>query len=173
MAIRCGFCREIQNQVYKVALIALSERALCGYSRRKFPLSRDAWLQAGRFAGKDRVRILDSSEIRTYLPQALDQAIAFVQKHLGREAVIAEAHRVDRWTVYSGRDHRASSHRTVCSESVQLTGRDGVNATTDVWGRCGQGGSVDTSLLGAPGSCECKIALWTQLPDFLSCCKVA
>jgi predicted HTH transcriptional regulator len=56
-------------------------------------------LQAGRFAGKDRVRILDSSEIRSYLPQAADQAIAFVQKHLGREAIIKGAHRVDRWTV--------------------------------------------------------------------------
>ena len=52
-----------------------------------------------RFAGKERVRILDSIEIRTYLPPAADQAIAFVQKHLGREAVIAGMHRVARWTV--------------------------------------------------------------------------
>ena len=45
------------------------------------------------------MRIMDSSEIRTYLPQVPDQALGFVQKHLGREAVIAGAHRADRWTV--------------------------------------------------------------------------
>ena len=69
------------------------------FARNRFDRFPDAWLQAGRFAGRDRVRILDTSEIRTYLPQVSDQAIAFVQKHLGREAVIAGAHRVDRWTV--------------------------------------------------------------------------
>ncbi len=69
------------------------------FARNRFDRFPDAWLQAGRFAGKDRVRILDSSEIRSYLPQAADQAIAFVQKHLGREAIITGAHRVDRWTV--------------------------------------------------------------------------
>ncbi len=61
------------------------------FARNRFDRFPDAWLQAGRFVGKDRVRILDSSEIRTYLPQAADQAIAFVQKHLGREAVITAA----------------------------------------------------------------------------------
>jgi hypothetical protein len=58
------------------------------FARNRFDRFPDAWLQAGRFAGKDRVRILDSSEIRRCLPQAADQAIALVQKHLGREAII-------------------------------------------------------------------------------------
>ena len=69
------------------------------FARNRFDRFPDAWLQAGRFAGKDRAKILDSSEIRSYLPQAADQAIAFVQKHLSREAVITAARRVDRWTV--------------------------------------------------------------------------
>jgi predicted HTH transcriptional regulator len=34
---------------------------------RHFP---DAWIQAGRFAGRDRRRILDSAEVRSYLPAA-------------------------------------------------------------------------------------------------------
>jgi ATP-dependent DNA helicase RecG len=58
------------------------------FARNRFDHFPDAWLQAGRFAGKDRARILDSSEIRSYLPQVADQAIAFVPKHLSREAVI-------------------------------------------------------------------------------------
>jgi len=69
------------------------------FGRDRFVRFSDAWVQAGRFAGKDRARILDSSEIRSYLPQAADQAIGFAQKHLTREVVIAGAHRVDRWTV--------------------------------------------------------------------------
>jgi ATP-dependent DNA helicase RecG len=69
------------------------------FARDRFNRFPDAWLQAGRFAGRDRAKILDSSKIRSYLPQAADQAIAFVQKHLSREAVIKGAHRIDRWTV--------------------------------------------------------------------------
>jgi predicted HTH transcriptional regulator len=38
------------------------------FARNRFNRFPDAWLQAGRFAGRDRVRIQDSSEIRTYLP---------------------------------------------------------------------------------------------------------
>jgi predicted HTH transcriptional regulator len=69
------------------------------FARARFDRFPDAWLQAGRFAGVDRTRIVDSSEIRSYLPQVADQAIAFVKKHLSREAVITAARRVDRWTV--------------------------------------------------------------------------
>jgi predicted HTH transcriptional regulator len=69
------------------------------FAKKRFDRFPDAWLQAGRFEGRDRIRVLDWSEIRSYLPQAADQAIAFVQKHLGRKAVITAARRVDRWTV--------------------------------------------------------------------------
>ena len=62
----------------------------------RFP---DAWIQAGRFAGVDRSRLVDSQEVRSYLPRAAEEAIAFVQKHLLREAVIGRVRRKDRWTV--------------------------------------------------------------------------
>ncbi len=62
---------------------------------RYFP---DAWIQVGRFAGTDRGRILDSQEIRTHLPQAVDQAMAFIQRHTAREMVIAATRRTERWT---------------------------------------------------------------------------
>jgi predicted HTH transcriptional regulator len=69
------------------------------FGRDRFDRFPDSWVLAGRFAGTDRVRILDSTEIRNYLPQAAERAVAFVQKHLSREAVIAGPRRVDRWTV--------------------------------------------------------------------------
>jgi ATP-dependent DNA helicase RecG len=61
----------------------------------RFP---DAWIQVGRFEGKDRRRILDSTEIRTYLPGAAEEAIAFLQKHMTRESVIGPVKRADLWT---------------------------------------------------------------------------
>jgi ATP-dependent DNA helicase RecG len=59
----------------------------------------DAWIQAGRFEGTDRRRILDSAEIRSLPLQAVEEAIHFVQKYLAREAVIGEVRRTDRWTL--------------------------------------------------------------------------
>jgi ATP-dependent DNA helicase RecG len=58
----------------------------------------DAWVQAGRFAGSDRRRILDSVEVRSYLPGAAEEVIAFLRKHMTREAVIGPVKRTDLWT---------------------------------------------------------------------------
>lgn len=44
----------------------------------RFP---DAWIQAGRFAGITRSRILDTREIRTYPAVAVEEAADFVKKH--------------------------------------------------------------------------------------------
>jgi predicted HTH transcriptional regulator len=62
----------------------------------RFP---DAWVQAGRFAGLDRSRLIDSAEIRSYLPQAAEEAVLFVHKHLQKEAVIGAVRRHQRWSV--------------------------------------------------------------------------
>jgi predicted HTH transcriptional regulator len=48
--------------------------------REHFPY---AWIQAGRFAGTDRRRILDSAEIHSLPAQAIEEAVAFVRKYLG------------------------------------------------------------------------------------------
>jgi len=58
----------------------------------------DAWIQAGRFGGNDRRRILDSTQIRSYLPEAAEEAVLFLQKHMTREAVIGSVKRADLWT---------------------------------------------------------------------------
>jgi predicted HTH transcriptional regulator len=58
----------------------------------------DAWIQVGRFAGADRRRILDSAEVRSYLPGAAEEVIAFLRKHMTREAVIGPVKRTDLWT---------------------------------------------------------------------------
>ncbi len=61
---------------------------------RHFP---DAWVQAGRFLGSDRSNILETAEIRSPLPRAAEEALAFVGRHVARETVIAAARRAERW----------------------------------------------------------------------------
>src|ERR1700682_697843 len=44
-------------------------------------------------------RLLDSAEIRSFLPRAAEEAIAFAHKHLTRESIIEGVRREDRWSV--------------------------------------------------------------------------
>ena len=61
---------------------------------RYFP---DAWIQAGRFQGINRTRIVDTSEIHSHPVQAVADAVAFVEKHNLRAAEIGVVRRKDRW----------------------------------------------------------------------------
>jgi ATP-dependent DNA helicase RecG len=63
---------------------------------RHFP---DAWIQAGRFQGSDRSRIVDRVEIRSLPVRAIEEAIAFVQKHALHGAEIGAVRRKERWNL--------------------------------------------------------------------------
>ena len=63
---------------------------------RHFP---DAWIQAGRFRGTDKSRIDDRAEIRSLPVRAIEEAIAFVQKHALHGAEIGAVHRRERWNL--------------------------------------------------------------------------
>jgi predicted HTH transcriptional regulator len=63
---------------------------------RYFP---DAWIQAGRFDGTNKSRIIDRVEIRSYLVQAVEDTIAFVQKHTLHGAEIGAVRRTERWNL--------------------------------------------------------------------------
>ncbi|MCK4415376.1 MAG: putative DNA binding domain-containing protein [Candidatus Eisenbacteria sp.] len=63
---------------------------------RFFP---DAWIQAGRFRGTDRSHIADRNEIRSLPVQAIEEAIAFVQKHSLHGAKITSVRRRERWNL--------------------------------------------------------------------------
>jgi predicted HTH transcriptional regulator len=58
----------------------------------------DVWIKVGRFAGNDKRKLLDSTEVRSSLPEAAEQTIGFLQKHMTREAVIGQVKRMDHWT---------------------------------------------------------------------------
>jgi predicted HTH transcriptional regulator len=63
---------------------------------RHFP---DAWIQAGRFEGSDKSRIVDRVEIRSLPVRAIEEAIAFVQKHALHGAEIGAVRRKERWNL--------------------------------------------------------------------------
>jgi predicted HTH transcriptional regulator len=63
---------------------------------RHFP---DAWIQAGRFQGTDKSRIVDRVEIRTLPVRAIEEAIAFVHKHALHGAEIGAVRRKERWNL--------------------------------------------------------------------------
>ena len=59
----------------------------------------DAWIQAGRFAGTDKAAIIDQAEFKMSLIQAIEEAIAFVEKHSLHGAVIGRLRRRERWSL--------------------------------------------------------------------------
>jgi predicted HTH transcriptional regulator len=70
---------------------------LFGHEReRRFP---DAWIQAGRFDGLDKVRLIDTLSIHSSLPNAVEEAIGFVQKHDLHGIEIRGVRNTDTWTL--------------------------------------------------------------------------
>jgi predicted HTH transcriptional regulator len=63
---------------------------------RHFP---DAWIQAGRFQGTNRSHIVDRAEIHSLPARAVEEAIAFVQKHALHGAHIGPVRRKERWSL--------------------------------------------------------------------------
>ena len=67
-----------------------------GEREKHFP---DAWIQAGRFRGTDKSRIADGAEIHSFPVPAIEEAIAFVQKHSLHGAEIDSVRRRELWSL--------------------------------------------------------------------------
>lgn len=59
----------------------------------------DAWIQAGRFKGEDKANIADRTELNGPLLAAIEDAIAFVEKHSTHAAEIGRLRRIERWSL--------------------------------------------------------------------------
>jgi len=99
--------RQLTSQSWKTLRIVTEHQGrqvptiggLLLFGKDRFTRFPDAWIQAGRFAGTNRTRLLDSTEIRSFLPLAAEEAIAFANKHLTRESIIENVRREDRWSI--------------------------------------------------------------------------
>jgi ATP-dependent DNA helicase RecG len=69
------------------------------FGKDRFAAYPDSWIQVGRFAGINKSRIIDSAEVRSLLPTAVEEAMAFARKHLMVESVIEGVRRQERWSV--------------------------------------------------------------------------
>ncbi len=59
----------------------------------------DAWVQAGRFAGTDKARLVDSAALHGPLPAVVEAAIAFVNKHGLHGYDIGAIRRTETWSL--------------------------------------------------------------------------
>lgn len=59
----------------------------------------DAWVQCGRFLGKDKSRIFDHMDIHDYLPVAVESIMMFLKKHALRGADFSTIQRKDLWSI--------------------------------------------------------------------------
>lgn len=69
------------------------------FGKQRERLFPDAWIQAGRFRGVDKAHIADSVQIKSHPVQAVEEAIAFVQKHSLRGMEIGAVRRKERWNL--------------------------------------------------------------------------
>jgi len=83
---------------------------------RDFP---DAWIQAGRFAGRDKSRIVDQVEIHALPVRAVEEAIAFITKHSVHGADIGPVRRVERWSIPPAAAREAVINAVVHSDYAQ------------------------------------------------------
>ncbi|MXX40889.1 MAG: AAA family ATPase, partial [Gemmatimonadetes bacterium] len=66
---------------------------------RHFP---DAWVQCGRFIGRDKADIFDHIELYDPLPQAVESILLFLKKHAMRTADFSAIRRKDCWSIPLG-----------------------------------------------------------------------
>ncbi|MFC1707158.1 ATP-binding protein [Planctomycetota bacterium] len=59
----------------------------------------DAWIQAGRFGGRDRTKILDSTSLHSLPLCAIGECLDFIRKHVFVEVRIEGLRRKDAWPV--------------------------------------------------------------------------
>jgi len=59
----------------------------------------DAWIQCGRFIGKDKADIFDHIDIHEHLPVAVERVMEFLKKHAMRGADFSELRRKDIWSI--------------------------------------------------------------------------
>jgi len=59
----------------------------------------DAWIQCGRFIGKDKADIFDHIDIHDHLPIAVEKVMEFFKKHAMRGADFSELRRKDVWSI--------------------------------------------------------------------------
>lgn len=79
----------------------------------------DAWVQCGRFRGRDKVEIFDQTEIHEHLPDAVTAIELFLKKHAFKSAQFGAMRRKDVWSIPLGMLREAIVNALVHSDYSQ------------------------------------------------------
>lgn len=69
------------------------------FGRNRLAHFPDAWIQAGRFAGTDKTRIIDQAALRVPLAESIPAAVAFIERHMASGVDISLVRSAPRWTI--------------------------------------------------------------------------
>lgn len=67
------------------------------YGRNRLRHFPDAWLQASRFAGTDKARIVDQADLKMPLADTIPAGVAFVERHLASGVEIGPVRNSPQW----------------------------------------------------------------------------
>ncbi len=67
------------------------------YGRDRLGHFADAWMQAGRFAGTDKARIVDQADLKMPLAATISAGVAFVERHLASGVEIGPVRSAPQW----------------------------------------------------------------------------
>ena len=67
------------------------------YGRDRLGHFPDAWMQAGRFAGTDKARIVDQVDLKMPLPETISASVAFLERHLASGVEIGPVRSAPQW----------------------------------------------------------------------------
>ncbi len=83
---------------YQSRLVPTHGAMLLFGKQREYYFS-DAWVQCGRFIGKDKAAIFDHIDIHENLPKSVESMMLFLKKHAMRGADFSEIQRKDIWSI--------------------------------------------------------------------------
>jgi len=69
------------------------------FSKDRFRIFPDSWIQAGHFAGIDKAKILDTRDINGSLPALIHDSVLFIRKHISVGLKIEGIHSEEEWSI--------------------------------------------------------------------------
>ena len=76
-----------------------TQGAVLLFGRQRTQHFPDAWVQCGRFRGRDKVYIFDQQDIHAHLPDAVHEIELFLKKHAFKSARFGAMQRQDVWSI--------------------------------------------------------------------------
>ncbi len=91
--------RSLKLLVMEQGRLVPTRGAVLLFGKNRLEYFPDAWVQCGRFIGRDKAEIFDHIEFYDHLPNLVDSIMLFLKKHAMRGADFSEIRRKDVWSI--------------------------------------------------------------------------